>query len=60
MRTTEKQAVGVKECRLMKIVCAFDVETWLQIRRLAVANDVSVAEMVRCLCEIGLEEINGP
>jgi hypothetical protein len=42
----------------MKLVCAFDIETWQQIRGLAVSKQVSVAEMVRQLCEIGLEELS--
>lgn len=52
---TEKQARGVANGKHMKIVCAFDIETWQQVRALAVKRKITVAEQVRRLVEIGLE-----
>lgn len=52
---TEKQAIGIRDGKLMKLVCAFDVETWEDVRARAVQNKISVAEQVRRLVEIGLE-----
>jgi hypothetical protein len=40
----------------MKIVCAFDIETWQQVRSRAKKNRVSIAEQVRRLVEMGLED----
>lgn len=54
--TTEKQAEGIRQGRHMKIVCAFDIETWQDVRARAVKSKISVAEQVRRLVEVGLEE----
>jgi hypothetical protein len=54
--TTEKQAKGIADGKLMKIVCAFDVDTWNDIRARAARRKISVAEQVRRLCEVGLED----
>lgn len=52
---TERQAAGIRDGKLMKLVCAFDIETWQQVRQLAVEKKISVAEQVRRLVEIGLD-----
>lgn len=52
---TKKQAAGILHGKHMKIVCAFDIDTWKEVRELAVENEISVAEQVRRLVEIGLE-----
>lgn len=39
----------------VKVVCAFDPETFQEIRQAAVKNQTSVAEQVRKLVEWGLE-----
>ena len=54
---TEKQAVGIRDGKLMKLVCAFDIDTWQEVRALAVKNKISVAHQVRLLVEFGLEEV---
>jgi len=54
--TTEKQARGLRQGRHMKLVCAFDIETWQDIRTRAVKARISVSEQVRRLVELGLEE----
>lgn len=41
---------------LLRIVCAFDEETFAQIRGRAVKEQTSFAEQVRQLVEWGLEE----
>jgi hypothetical protein len=53
--TTEKQAIGIRNGRHMKLVCAFDIETWQDVRARAAKQKISVAEQVRRLVEIGLE-----
>lgn len=53
---TEKQAEGIAKGKMMRIVCGFDIETWEDIRARAVRKRISVAEEIRRLCEIGLEE----
>lgn len=53
---TEKQAIGIRNGKHMKIVCAFDIETWQDVRSRAAKKKISVAEQVRRLVEIGLEE----
>lgn len=58
IRTTKKQARGIADGNLMKLVCAFDIDTWEDIRQRAVKANSSVAEVVRQLVEIGLEEIS--
>lgn len=54
-RTTKKQAQGIAKGNLMKIVCAFDIETWEDIRARATRAGTSFAEQVRLLVELGLE-----
>lgn len=53
---TEKQAIGIRSGRHMKLVCAFDIETWQDVRARAAKQKISVAEQVRRLVEIGLED----
>lgn len=53
--TTSKQAQGIAQGKLMKLVCNFDIETWQIIRDRAVKEKTSVAEQVRKLVEWGLE-----
>lgn len=43
---------------LLRIVCAFDEETFAQIRGRAVKEQTSFAEQVRQLVEWGLEEVS--
>jgi len=52
---TTRQAVGFPHGNHVKIVCAFDVETFDDIRKRAVKAETSVAEQVRKLVEWGLE-----
>jgi hypothetical protein len=40
---------------IRRIVVSFDDETFEEIRQLAVAADISFAEQVRLLVEVGLE-----
>ncbi len=54
-RTTEKQAKGILNGNLMRLVCSFDIETWEQVRGLARKRGTSVAHQVRQLVELGLE-----
>lgn len=53
---TEKQAVGISLGKMMKIVCAFDIDTWEDVRLRAAKRKISFAEQVRRLVEMGLEE----
>lgn len=55
LRTTEKQARGIRDGKLMKLVCAFDIETWEAVRARANKEQTSVAEQVRTLVTWGLE-----
>ena len=55
---TDKQAAGIMHGKLMKLVCAFDIETWQDVRARAKRRHISVAEQVRRLVEFGLEADN--
>ena len=51
------QANGSRYGNHLKVVCAFDEETFAQIRGLAIKQQVSVAEQIRQLVEFGLMDV---
>ena len=51
----KKPAVGCRKGNHIKVVCAFDDETFREVRRRAVKEQTSVAEQIRKLTEWGLE-----
>jgi hypothetical protein len=53
----KKQAVGFRHGQHVKLVCAFDPDTFSEIRKLAVKARTSVAEQVRILVEFGLTDL---
>lgn len=56
VRRSEPGAGHADKPGLVRIVCAFDEETFAQIRGRAVKEQTSFAEQVRQLVEWGLEE----
>jgi hypothetical protein len=55
---TSHQARGCRRGSHIKIVCAFDEDTFATVRKLAVKEQTSVAEQIRKLVEWGLEADN--
>lgn len=60
MKGTSKKTVAVGNIKpnwpgMPRVVCAFDEETFTEIRQRAIADETSFAEQVRRLVEWGLE-----
>jgi hypothetical protein len=52
------RAKGTVDGKMIRLVCAFEKDTWERIAGLAVEYDTSLAEQIRRLVDTGLDEMD--